>query len=976
MRKYLTLFPTLLLLLTLSTLNQLSAQNIEEQAEAYIRENLDKLGLVASDLDDWQLQNHLYSERSGLHHIYWKQTYQGTEVEAAILNINIYEHGNVLSMGSSFTANLKDVVSGNDQIGASQAVSNAAAEFQIPLGDPQLISASTATGFESLFDKAEIALEPISARQMYVNSNGSTRLVWDVQIYLKDASKWWSIKVDAETGDILASRDQVLHCSFDAHVHSNINHSLHFGAQSILQHAAPMKVDKINAPDSYRVYPLGIESPNHGGRTLEVNPADATASPFGWHDNDGVDGAEFTTTQGNNVYAQDDRDANNSGGFRPDGGASLDFDFNLDFNQDITANSPVPNESAVITNLFYWNNIIHDIFYQYGFDEASGNFQENNYGKGGAGTFDGDQVFADAQDGSGLNNANFATPTDGGSGRMQMFLWGDSDAGEVVVNSPGGIAGTYTSVPDINAPGLYNITSDVVLADDGSGNPTELCGSAVNGGDMNGKIVLIDESASCSYYTQVINAQDEGAAGVIIIKDGAGAPTTPSTGILGLFFVNIPAVMVSESDGDQMKTEIINGNTVNATMKPASDFIDGDFDSGIITHEYGHGISIRLTGGAGNSGCLQNDEQAGEGWSDWFGLVLTHLPTHTRTSPRGIGTYALEEPVTGDGIRTYPYSTDMSINPHTYGDISDPGLSVPHGVGSVFAVMLYDLYWDLIDQYGYDTDLYGGSGGNNIAIQLVIDGLKLQPCSPGFVDMRDAILAADQANYGGANEALIWQAFARRGLGFSASQGSSASRSDGTEAFDLPPGIFPVEMLSFNARSFNNDIQLNWETALEQNNQGFDIERFSEENQSFEKIAWTDGLGDTEQGHSYRFVDRDVKAGLSYTYRLKQIDFDGQFSYSDQVTAELDPYANPALVLYPNPLDQETLLIDILGVDLKSKVDISIFDKMGRRVLARSFDKDDVEGSIEIDMGELSAGLYSFKVQSAGFSKIEKLLIR
>ena len=61
MRKYLTLFPTLLLLLTLSTLNQLSAQNIEEQAEAYIRENLDKLGLVASDLDDWQLQNHLVS---------------------------------------------------------------------------------------------------------------------------------------------------------------------------------------------------------------------------------------------------------------------------------------------------------------------------------------------------------------------------------------------------------------------------------------------------------------------------------------------------------------------------------------------------------------------------------------------------------------------------------------------------------------------------------------------------------------------------------------------------------------------------------------------------------------------------------------------------------------------------------------------------------------------------------------------------
>ncbi len=63
-----------------------------------------------------------------------------------------------------------------------------------------------------------------------------------------------------------------------------------------------------------------------------------------------------------------------------------------------------------ITNLFYMNNMMHDIWYQYGFDEASGNFQENNYSNGG---LVGDSVFADAQDGGGLNNANFGTPPDG-----------------------------------------------------------------------------------------------------------------------------------------------------------------------------------------------------------------------------------------------------------------------------------------------------------------------------------------------------------------------------------------------------------------------------------------------------------------------------------------------------------------------------------------------------------------------------------
>ncbi len=67
-----------------------------------------------------------------------------------------------------------------------------------------------------------------------------------------------------------------------------------------------------------------------------------------------------------------------------------------------------------------------------------------------------------------------------------------------------------------------------------------------------------------------------------------------------------------------------------------------------------------------------------------------------------------------------------------------------------------------------------------------MDGLKLQPCSPGFVTGRDAILQADQVNNGGANQCLIWNAFAKRGLGYSASQGSSGSRSDGVEAYDVP----------------------------------------------------------------------------------------------------------------------------------------------------------------------------------------------
>ena len=132
----------------------------------------------------------------------------------------------------------------------------------------------------------------------------------------------------------------------------------------------------------------------------------------------------------------------------------------------------------------------------------------------------------------------------------------------------------------------------------------------------------------------------------------------------------------------------------------------------------------------------------------------------------------------------------MTIDPRTYDAIKTA--SVPHGVGSTFTAMLWEMTWGLIDQYGFDPDLANGSGGNNIATQLVVDGLKLQPCSPGFVDARDAILTADVANNAGVNNCVIWKAFAKRGLGFSADQGSSGSITDGTQAFDLPPECRPL----------------------------------------------------------------------------------------------------------------------------------------------------------------------------------------
>jgi hypothetical protein len=228
---------------------------------------------------------------------------------------------------------------------------------------------------------------------------------------------------------------------------------------------------------------------------------------------------------------------------------------------------------------------------------------------------------------------------------------------------------------------------------------------------------------------------------------------------------------------------------VTGTLKDAGVSIpnrDSDLDAGIIAHEYCHGLSNRLTGGRLTTSCLSGNQQAGEGWSDLCTLFFTAAAGDTATTPRGVGTYSIFEPVTGTGIRPYPYTTDMTANPLTYGDLSTDTLSIPHGVGTVWATTVWEMYWALVGQYGFDSDLYAGSGGNNLAIQLVVDGLKLQPCNPTFLDARDAILAADVANNNGANECLIWAAFAKRGMGYSAQDGGSANTLNVTEAFDLP----------------------------------------------------------------------------------------------------------------------------------------------------------------------------------------------
>lgn len=759
------------------------SQDVTQQIQNYLSDNQEDLKLSSSDILNWRITSEHVSKQTGLHHVYISQEFNGIEIFGATAALAIVDN-KVLITGNRLISNISDKTpSGSVQLSNEEAIYAAAMELNLP-APLTLTRLADKDAETALFNADGLSLESIPVRPVYVIEGDKLSLAWDLNIYETSTDHWWSIRVNANDGSIINKNDWVVSCTFDHNHTTESCASTSVSKREVATNYFMSPPPPPPATDQYNVFELPLESPNHGPRTLVVGPSDPIASPFGWHDDNGVAGEEYTITRGNNVFATEDQNDNNGTGYAPDGTAAIDFDFPLDLNQ--TTNTFL---DASITNLFYMNNMMHDIFYRYGFDEASGNFQENNYGNGGQGS---DYVNADAQDGGGTNNANFATPDDGQNPRMQMYLWSPSGSSDpLTVNSPSSLSGSYTAVEAGFGPGLTAtpITADLALSIDNDPDVYDACTDPSTPGLMSGKIALIMRG-SCPFVDKVERAQNDGAIAAIIINNVGTAPFAMG-GTNGA--INIPSVMISNADGLALIAEIENGGTVNATLANAGVFaLDGDFDNGIVAHEYGHGISNRLTGGGANSGCLGNAEQMGEGWSDWFAMIITMEPGDQATDVRGMGTYASGDPVTGNGIRPAPYSTDPSVNNYTYAATNNNNISQPHGIGFVWATMLWDLTWALVDEYGFDADVSSGSGGNNVALNLVMNGLKLQPCSPGFVDGRDAILQADQLLYNGANECLIWTVFANRGLGFSASQGSSDSRSDQVEAFDLPVGLDPT----------------------------------------------------------------------------------------------------------------------------------------------------------------------------------------
>ncbi|GLB53143.1 peptidase M36 [Neptunitalea chrysea] len=800
----------LTLLILLASVFAFAQNSVEQKIQNYLDVNYSTYRLIFNDVQEWTIESTATSKATKITNYYIKQQYQGIDIFRAVTNVS-YKDDAVINLGNRFLANVEDKINTTSAgIGVTDGFAIALNATGYDLFTTSVIEKKDANNY--VLSNGNLTDEPVQAELVFANLNdGQTlKLAWDYTFFAQDHNHYWSIRVDAVSGDVLQKEDWTISCNFGDHSHASVADMLNAHAKKNVfdfEKIAAVETNSymFNPPSAtYNVLPFYVESPNHGSRQLLTNPENLTASPYGWHDINGADGAEYTITRGNNVLAQDDPDGDNGTGYSPDAGSTLVFDYTYP-GTSVQASNYI---DAAVTNLFYMNNIVHDITYHYGFDEANGNFQKNNYGNGGTFSFLGDYVNADAQDGAGTNNANFSTPTDGNNPRMQMYLWTYGPSPKyLTINAPSSIAGEIVSLDNVFDPGHVDlpaspsgITADLVLFDDGVGSDTsDACTAAVNATELNGNIAVI-RRGDCTFISKVLAAQNAGAIGVIMVnnvsyaEDGENDYANMSGADAS---VTIPAIFVSKVDGEAIIAAMSNGSvTVNGTLsEPAEVFIesDGDFDNLVIAHEYGHGVSTRLTGGFGNSSCLYNEEQMGEGWSDWLGYMLQIETGDTGTDYRGVSTFLAGQETDGVGIREYPYSTDFTVDPLTFGDTNNytytyDGVTYVdvHSVGTVWASMLWDLTWAYIEKYGFDSDIYNGTGGNNKVFQLVLDAMKLQPCSPGFVDGRDAIIAADLATTGGEDYCLIWEVFANRGLGVNASSGSTDSITDQTEDFTEP----------------------------------------------------------------------------------------------------------------------------------------------------------------------------------------------
>lgn len=397
----------------------------ETIARAYLLQYHKALGLTARDVRNLKVVVNDLDKNFGITYLKFQQMVNDVPVYDSEVDVTVTPKGEIAIVNTG--QNIEGVrVSTEAALSVEDGIAKAfeLCGVSIDASSIQPSASKRVDGSEFTYFTSPLGEgnEDIIFQKTVVNVGGIARLAYRAYVDL-NGLEWYNTLVDANTGELLIRYNIV--SDVQGQVFTNSPGIAGTGART-LQQFAPQ---------------FGVTDPWVGSGTVST---------------------------GNNVDAYLDRDANNSPdttttaatGSNPGltsgradttkGTPAGEFTFAYS-----SSNAPTVQQANAVANLFWFNNYMHDWMYSLGFTESARNFQTNNYGRGGTGN---DAVKAEAQDGSSTNNANFATPPEGGSGRMQQYIF------------------TYTT-PSRDS----DLDGDIVLHEYGHGVSNRLVGTSASG---------------------------------------------------------------------------------------------------------------------------------------------------------------------------------------------------------------------------------------------------------------------------------------------------------------------------------------------------------------------------------------------------------------------------------------------------------------------------------------------------------------
>ena len=779
-----------------------SEMNGEAAARLHMLRYKDELGLSAAEIEQVELQGeHVLPAGAAIYR--FTQRIDGLPVFEARASVLMDGSKNLVSLANTLAPSwVIDARSGSFEISAERALARA----YVATGGPELLLAAIREanaredGWHTYSLDTDDALDS-TARQVLFRDGDRLVPAYHIELMTRSVAtrenQLTAFVIAGDDGRVLLRKSLTAHEAFTYRVYADPVTRVPYDGP--LADATPHPT---SVPENY-------QAPFAKPQLVTIDGFNKNKDP--WLE------AGATYTFGNNVRAYSDRNQGNGGSgftagdFRAEVTSPKTFDRTYDLTK---APDVTPDQvKASVTQVFYLTNWMHDYYYDSGFDEASGNGQVSNFGRGGV---ENDPLLAEAQDSADsgrANNANMSTPADGRSPRMQMYVWTGTPNRSLVTEPPVRLDDWLGAVSF--APTTFSLSAtELVLANDGSttvpagttptagmtGTVSDACQMPMN---VRGKIAVIDRGL-CTYVSKVQNAQAAGAVGVLVINNRPGH-TSPnvSTTAMGM---TIPAMVMSFEDGARLKAALASEGGVRAMKfsREAEIRRDGSIDNTVVAHEWGHYLHMRLQNG-------RNQQFGGmsEGWGDFNALFMVIRDGDTFAGKA----YPISQYAAGGfdsragyyGIRRAPYSVDYTINPFTFKHIradadlpteaplsvsGDDAMNEAHAVGEIWAQVMFEVYVAVLEA--------GQAAGRPFEetkrrmADYVVASLKAAPDDPTIIDQRDAVIAAVKAMVTkdptrAADVDAVTRAFAKRGLGAGATgpARSSTNLNQVVESFNI-----------------------------------------------------------------------------------------------------------------------------------------------------------------------------------------------